>query len=97
MGVVKTENFWYAVTVMFVYGHDALCEIEEVDARRKVYSLIAPQNEFDELVKDYENGELALADTKAFVYAFNKMNKLQREMREQGQGFWSSGRYATGK
>jgi hypothetical protein len=97
----ETSDVWTCIVLVYLYGIDSLAKIEdqELPNRRRLttYSLAVPSEDAKIVQQEYESGQLALSDAKAFVAAYRQINSTQRHMREHGESQWVSERWIRGE
>ena len=99
----KTFCVWQASVLTFLYGWDSLSTItdyETEDGSRKrttEYFFAIPTEDAKIDIENYESGQLALADAKSFVHAFNCITQTQNSFRKRGQSSWASKRWIEGR
>lgn len=93
--VTKTNDIWRAS--LAVYLGYPLVEVEALFDRVMAYTVACPVCDWEIIESDYMNGRCALADAKEFVAAYNKIVKIQKEMRRHGDLVWTSSDWVEGK
>jgi hypothetical protein len=77
------KSIWQAAALLYV--EYPLTRIDILDKDSLEFHFDCPSFDAQQVVDDYENGQLALSDAKSYSLAFTKLNTRTRDMRRRGQ------------
>jgi hypothetical protein len=99
----QTDDIFFAVALMFVYGEECLLKISTdptVNRERKrssVYTLNLPSCDAAILFDDFKSGNLAISDLLSYIRTYSFITRLLRNMRYRNEEEWCSPSWIAGR
>lgn len=86
---------------MYLFGEESLTRIEsDTDDRGKRcrdYHLDVPSLDAQDYYNEYTAGNLSIADLKAYVNSYSRLNFICRQMHKSGDPSWTSPSWVAGR
>ena len=97
-GFVTTDLF-FAVGLAYIFGENALTKIDLISGVRDTTNFVvdAPSLDCQEYHKEFESGQLAISDLMAYVKIYNKVSRILKTMRRDGETEWISPSWIAGR
>lgn len=91
----QTGDAWFCAAVQYVYGEDVLVRIDntinEWNRDKPTFYLAVPDaKEIGVLQHDFQSGNLAISDLKAYARTYTFLLRRLREMRRDKQMSWAA-------
>lgn len=92
---------YFSAFLMYLFGDESLTRIENgIDDRGKRcrdFYFDVPSLDAEAYLTDYTAGNLSIADLKAWVTSYSRLNFICRQMHKNGDSTWTSTSWANGR
>jgi hypothetical protein len=97
-GFVTTDLF-FAVGLAYIFGEESLTKIELLPGTRDNTQLFfdAPSEDCSIYRQDFLAGKLAISDLMAYTMIYNKVIRILKMMRRDGDTEWTSESWVRGR
>jgi len=97
----ETTDTFFAAALQYLWGEDSLTRIEttQTDYGRDTptFTLDVPSDEAEELLKTFQDGELAISDLKSWARTYTWLTRRLREMKKRGETSYMSPSWIRGR
>jgi len=86
----QTQDMFFAATLLYLYGHEAIDKIYLDDKSRATFLLKVPSLDVAEYLTEYEAGQLAVSDLKSLRTSWEFLGGTIRFMKRQDMAMWQN-------
>ena len=96
-----TRHEYFAAFLMYLFGEECLTRIvsgtDDRGKRCRDLYLDVPSLDAQEYYSDYNAGNLTIADLKAYVNSYSRLNFICRQMHRANDQTWTSPSWVNGR